>query len=116
MEEDASQSVGCRRDCLGRAEMSAHATVEVTEGALAVMQRLGGHAQRECGAALHLACSDENHLAPGDIVIRAQSHPRCECRGAGELGEVWTDLAEQRLSDAGVDAGNFGEVNAPDPL
>jgi hypothetical protein len=36
-------------------------------------------------------------------------------RSAAELREVWADLAEQRLRDAGADSGDFGKIDAPDP-
>ena len=39
------------------------------EGALAVMQRLGGHAQGQGGTALDLAGRDEEHLSPADVVV-----------------------------------------------
>jgi hypothetical protein len=55
----------------GAPEFGSHAAIKIAEGTLAVMQGLGGHAERECGAALHLARRDEKHFPPADVVVRA---------------------------------------------
>jgi hypothetical protein len=44
VEDDAGELMRRRSDGFRRAELGSHTTIEITEGAFAVMQRLGGHA------------------------------------------------------------------------
>src|SRR5579863_1605498 len=70
VEDDASQLVSGRCDGFRRAKFRSHTPVEITERALAVVERLGGHPKGRRGSAVNLPCPDPKHFAAADIVVR----------------------------------------------
>ena len=70
VEDDASQLVSRRCDGFRRAKFRSHTSVEITERALAVVERLGGHSKGRRGSAVDLSCADPKHFAAADIVVR----------------------------------------------
>ena len=69
MEDDPSQFVSSCGDRFGSTEFGSHAPVEVPQCALAVVERLGGHAERRGCPALDLPRADPEDFAAADVVI-----------------------------------------------
>ena len=114
MEDDPGEFVRGGGDGLGSTEFGSHAAIEIAESAFAVVERLGSHAERGRGPAVHFARADPQYLTAANIVVGAQPHPGSECGGAAKLREIGAHFSEQGLSDADTDARDFGQIDAED--
>ena len=75
MVDDACQLMGCCSNSFWGTEFGPHAPVVIAKNRLVAMQRVGGDAQRKCGAVLHVAGAHGKYLSTADAVIRAQAQP-----------------------------------------
>src|SRR5215469_4389180 len=84
VENDARQFVCSCGDGLGSTQFGSHAAIEVAQRTLAVMQRLGCHAQCGGSATVYFSRSCPKHFAPADLVVGAYAHPGSKRRSTAE--------------------------------
>src|SRR5580693_4725084 len=88
VENDSRQFMGSGGDRFGCAEFGSHAPVEITQGALTVVERLGGHTKGGGGPALDLPRPDPQNFTAADVVVRTKAHPGGKRRSTPKLCEV----------------------------
>ncbi len=114
--DDACEFVGGGGDGLGFAEAGAHAAVVGAEGALAVDEALGSHAEGSGGAVLGFLGFGSDDFAAGFVVVGAEAEPGGEVLDGGPGGHIDAGFGEDFVDGEGVEAGDLGEVDASEKV